>query len=155
MLEEYKLSKQSRKVTWKPDELYTIARLYEKASGCGRSGQLYYTLYSLPGADAHHAEQALSALATLLLASPEQPIRYGSADLAFYKDIATMDRSPGFLNGSLSLTLNGTGPRGQYERQNTASTAYFHRAAAADLVELLDTGSRILTAAQACTPPSS
>ncbi len=138
VLEEYKLSKQSRKGAWKPDELYTIARLFEKLPDVAEAAELYYTLYSLPGADGYYAEQALGALANLLLTSPEQPIRFGSADLSFYKDIATMDRSPGFLNGILSLILNGTGPRWEYERQNTASTAYFHRAAAAELVDLLD-----------------
>ena len=138
VLEEYKLSKQSRKAAWKPDELYIIARLFEKLPDIAEAADLYYALYSLPGADAYYAEQALSALANLLLSNPEQPIHYGSADLSFYKDIATMDRSPGFLNGILSLILNGTGPRWEYEKQNTASSAYFHRAAAAQLVELLD-----------------
>ena len=138
VLEEYKLSKQSRHAVWKPDELYTIARLFEKLPDVAEAAQLYYALYSLPGADTYYAEQALTALARLLLTNPEQPIRYGSADLSFYKDIATMDRSPGFLNGILSLILNSTGPRWEYERQNTASTAYFHRAAAAELVRLLD-----------------
>jgi thioredoxin-like negative regulator of GroEL len=138
VLEEYKLSKQSRKATWKPDELYTVARLFEKLPDVAGAAELYYSLYSLPGGDGYYAEQALSALATLLLANPEQPIRYGSGDLSFYKDIATLDRSPGFLNGILSLILNGTGPRWEYQRQNTASTAYFHREAASELVELLD-----------------
>jgi thioredoxin-like negative regulator of GroEL len=138
VLDEYKLSKQSRKVAWKPDELLTLARLYEKLPDVPEAAELWYTLYSLPGADAYYAETALSALAGLLMTSPEQPIRYGSADLSFYKDIATLDRSPGFLNGILSLILNGTGPRWEYAKENTASTAYFHRAAAADLVDVLD-----------------
>jgi thioredoxin-like negative regulator of GroEL len=138
VLEEYKLSKQSRKTAWNPDELYTLARLFEKLPDVAEAAELYYVLYSLPGADAYYAEQALGALANLLLSNSEQPIRYGSGDLSFYKDIATIDRAPGFLNGILSLILNGTGPRWEYERQNTASAAYFHRAAASDLVDLLD-----------------
>ena len=138
VLEEYKLSKQSRKSAWKADELYTLARLFEKLPDVVEAAELYYTLYSFPGGDAYYAEQALSGLANLLMTNPEQPIRYGSGDLSFYKDIATMDRSPGFLNGILSLILNGTGPRWEYEKQNVGSTAYFHRAAAAELVELLD-----------------
>ncbi len=138
VLEEYRMSRQSRKAAWRSDELYTIARLFEKLPDVAQSAELYYTLYSLPGVDGHYAELALSGLANLLLADPDQPIRYGSADLSFYKDIATMDHSPGFLNGILSLILNGTGPRWEYEKQNTASTAYFHREAAAELVDLLD-----------------
>jgi thioredoxin-like negative regulator of GroEL len=138
VLDEYRLSKRSRKAAWKPEELYTAARLYEKLPDAVEAAELYYTLYSLPGADAHYVEQSLSALAAVLLANAEQPIRFGAGDLSFYKDIATLDGSPGFFNGILSLILNGTGPRWEYGRQNVVSTAYFHRAAASELVELLD-----------------
>ena len=92
-----------------------------------------------PAPTRHYAETVPQLLSpNLLLSSPEQPIRYGSADLSFYKDIAILDRSPGFLNGILSLILNGTGPRWEYAKEDTASTAYFHRSAAAELVDLLD-----------------
>jgi hypothetical protein len=138
VLAEYKLSKKSRKAAWKADELYTIARLFEKLPDVVEAADLYYTLYNLPGGDANSAEQSLSALANLLLTNPQQPIRFGSSDLSFYKDIATLDRSPGFLNGILSLILNGTGPRWEYAKENTESTAYFHRSAAAELLALLD-----------------
>ncbi|HEY3841600.1 MAG TPA: hypothetical protein VGL72_33750, partial [Bryobacteraceae bacterium] len=138
VLDEFKLSKQSRKAPWKAEELYILSRLYEKLPDVVESAELLYQLYRLTGADASYRESALASLANLLLASPEQPIRFGSSDLSFYKDIATMDRSPGFLNGILSLILNGTGPRWEYARENTTSTAYFHRAAAAELIQLLD-----------------
>jgi thioredoxin-like negative regulator of GroEL len=138
VLEEYRVSKQALKDAWKPDELYTVARLYEKLPDAAQAAELYYTLYSLSSADGYYVEQALTGLANLLLTNPEQPTRYGAGDLAFYKDIATMDRSPGFLNGIFSLILNGTGPRWEYAREDSASTAYFHRAAAEELVVLLD-----------------
>src|SRR6185295_2426346 len=67
-----------------------------------------------------------------------QPIQFGSGDLSFYKDIATIDASPGFLNGILSLLLNWTGPRFEYQKQNQKSGAYFHRGAGSRLADLFD-----------------
>jgi len=45
-----------------------------------------------------------------LFTAPEQPLRFGSGDLSFYRDIATLDRYPGFLNGVLSLLFNTASP---------------------------------------------
>jgi tetratricopeptide (TPR) repeat protein len=49
-----------------------------------------------------------------------------------------MDPHPGFLNGILSLVLNGESPHWEYDRQNQTSVAYFHRARASQLLDLLD-----------------
>src|SRR5262249_16274053 len=99
---------------------------------------LYYALYSVPPAGGPQVERGLYGLANLLLTAPEQPIQFGSGDLSFYKDIATLDPAPGFLNGILSLVLNWTSPRSQYQARDEKSLAYFHRAAASQLVPLLD-----------------
>jgi len=48
---------------------------------------------------------ALGGLANLLLNAPETPIRFGAGELSMYRDIATMDQGPGYLNGILSLPL--------------------------------------------------
>ncbi len=74
----------------------------------------------------------------MLLNAPEQPVRFGTGDLSFYKDIATADRGPGFLNGILSLILNSTDPELHYAGQNGNAVAYFHRARGAELAALLD-----------------
>ncbi|HMD48503.1 MAG TPA: hypothetical protein VKG79_05370 [Bryobacteraceae bacterium] len=135
---EYRIAKESSQQPWTADELETTARLFEWLPDVNEAARLYYALYSVPPANGPQAERALHGLANLLLNSPDQPIQFGSGDLSFYKDIATIDSSPGFLNGILSLVFNSTGPRWQYEQQNEKSAAYFHRAAATRLVTLLE-----------------
>jgi cellulose synthase operon protein C len=135
---EYRIAKESNKQPWTADELQTLAQLFERLPDVNEAARLYYALYSVPPAAGPQTERALYGLANLLLTAPEQPIQFGSGDLSFYKDIATIDPSPGFLNGILSLLLNGTGPRFEYESENQKSVAYFHRAAAAQLVGLLE-----------------
>ena len=99
----------------------------------------FYALYSLPGAPAEAQEHALAGITNILLTAPEQPIRLGAGDLSIYSDIATMDRSPGFLNGIMSLLLNSTDPESRFAKQERASAAYWHRARASELVALFDT----------------
>lgn len=137
---EYRIAKESGRQPWTADELQTLAQLFEWLPDVNEAARLYYGLYSVPPAGRAQAERALYGLANLLLTAPEQPIQFGSGwgDLSFYKDIATLDTSPGFLNGILSLLLNWTGPGSQYRFQNEKSGIYFHRAAAAQLVALLE-----------------
>ena len=133
VLLEYRLAKESGKQPWTADELLTAAQLFERCPDVPEAARLYYRLYSTG-----QSERGLAGLANLLLTAPAQPIEFGAADLSLYKDIATVDPSPGFLNGILSLVLNSTALRWQYEAQNEKSAAYFHRAAAARLVNELD-----------------
>ena len=135
---EYRIAKESGRVPWTADELQTVAQLFERLPDVNEAARLYYALYSVPPTSGPQTERALYGLANLLLTVPEQPIQFGSGNLSFYKDIATVDPSPGFLNGILSLLLNWTGPRFEYENENQKSVAYFHRAAAAQLVALLE-----------------
>ena len=135
---EYRIAKESGRQPWTAGELQTLAQLFEWLPDANEAARLYYALYSVPPAGGPHTERALYGLANLLLTAPDQPIQFGSGDLSFYKDIATVDPSPGFLNGILSLLLNWTGPRGEYRNQNERSAAYFHRAAAGQLVTLLE-----------------
>src|ERR1017187_10049762 len=135
---EYRIAKESGRQPWTADELQTMAQLFEWLPDVNEAACLYYALYSVPPAGGAAAERALNGLANLLLTAPEQPIQFGSGDLSFYKDIATLDTSPGFLNGILSLLLHSTGPRSMYQFQNEKSGVYFHRAAAAQLVALLE-----------------
>jgi tetratricopeptide (TPR) repeat protein len=91
----------------------------------------------LPGADNASVETALVEIINVLLKAPDQPIRFGRGDLSFYHDIATIDSSPGFLNGMLSLIFNSQYPDQQFRPQEGKSEAYFHRAKAAELYKLL------------------
>jgi cellulose synthase operon protein C len=135
---EYRLAKESGKQPWTADELLNTALLFERLPDVNEAARLWYALYSVPGGTDAHRERALYGLANLLLTQADQPVRFGSGDLSFYKDIATIDQSPGFLNGILSLILNGTGPRWAYQDENGKSAPYFHRAAASQLLALLE-----------------
>jgi Tfp pilus assembly protein PilF len=134
VLIEFRLNKESHHLAWTATELSTLGQLFEKVGDSNEAARCYYALYSSPGGE----EQAIAGLAGLLLNHSDQQIRFGSGDLSFYKDIATMDSSPGFLNGILSLLLNGTRPRRQYQQQDEKAALYFHRASAAELLALLD-----------------
>jgi tetratricopeptide (TPR) repeat protein len=120
------------------DELFTLARLYEKTRNYNEVLRYYASIYSLPGASAADVEQALAGIIDILFTAPEQPLRFGSGDLSFYRDVATLDRSPGFLNGILSLLFNSASPSSQYAQEQASATSYFHRARAADLVALFE-----------------
>jgi Flp pilus assembly protein TadD len=128
----------SRKKNWTAGEHLTIARLLESIQEYDEAARHYYTLYTLPGAEASFRESALGGLAGLLLAAPEQPIRFGAGNLSYYRDIGAIDPYPGFLNGILSLLLNSAQPRYEYPQQDQTSVAYFHRARASELIGLFD-----------------
>ena len=55
-----------------------------------------------------------------------------------YRDIATMDQGPGYLNGILSLILNTTAPAARFSEEEQRAIPYFHRSRAAELLALLD-----------------
>ena len=137
-LVEFRLSKEARHQTSTADELATLALLFEQAQDPNESIRHYYALYSLPGAPTRARERSLAGIANVLLTSPEAPIRFGSGDLSLYRDIATMDPYPGYLNGILSLLLNSESPRSSLADQEQGATAYFHRARASELVGLFD-----------------
>ncbi|HTA78403.1 MAG TPA: hypothetical protein VK720_02605 [Terracidiphilus sp.] len=63
----------------------------------------------------------------------------GSGNLSIYRDIATVDSGPGYLNGILSLWLNSESPRQEFFEEEKRGLPYFHRAKAAELLALLDT----------------
>src|SRR5205823_2597368 len=118
------------------DELFTLAKLYEKTRNGNEAVRYYSAIYSLPTASAADMERALASIIETLFARPEQSLRFGSGDLSFYRDIATLDRYPGFLNGALSLLFNSASPREQYASEEAAAVSYFHRGRAADLLAL-------------------
>jgi Flp pilus assembly protein TadD len=128
----------NRKKSWTAADHFTIARLLESIQESDEAARHYYALYTLPGAEASVRESALGGLAGLLLAAPEQPIRFGAGNLSYYRDIGAIDPYPGFLNGILSLLLNSAQPRYEYPQQDQTAIAYFHRARASDLIGLFD-----------------
>ena len=136
-LAEFRARKEAAKAQWKGSELDTLAKLSDSVNDYDEAIRYSYALYSLPGVDNTSAETALVEIISVLLRAPDQPIRFGRGDLSFYHDIATIDSSPGFLNGILSLVFNSQFPDSQFRSQERKSEAYFHRAKAAELYKLL------------------
>ncbi len=137
-LVEFRQRKDARQSAWNAPELWTMGRLMEAVHDYDEAARNYHAVYALAGATPADKERSLAALAQLLFTAPEQPIRFGAGDLSFYKDIATMDPHPGFLNGILSLLLNSTAPEYKYSDEEQKAVAYFHRSRAAELVALFD-----------------
>jgi len=123
---------------WAADELAALAELFRRANNHNEAARCYYALYSLPQAGGAEREPALVGLIDLLFSAPEQPIQFGSESLDFYRDVASMDGHPGFLNGILSLLFNSESPASELRAQERGAVAYFHRARAAQLLALLD-----------------
>ncbi len=137
VIADYRAHKDSGKSAWTSQELIVCARLLEDIHAYPESARYYFALYNtkdLPNAQ----ETAISGLVGILLTAPEMPIRFGSGELSMYKDIATLDQGPGYLNGILSLILNTTQPANQYAEEEQRAAPYFHRSRAAELLRLLD-----------------
>ena len=112
---------------------------YEQTRNYNEALRYYASIYSLPGASPADVEQALASIIDTLFTTAEQPLRFGSGDLSFYRDVATFDRYPGLLNGVLSLVFNSASPSGRYGQEQASATSYFHRGRAADLVGVFET----------------
>jgi len=134
---DLRLHKEAAKSPWTSQELYVCARLLQDIHSYPESVRYYFALYNSSGMpDAQ--EKAIGGLISLLLTAPETPIRLGSGELSMYRDIATMDQGPGYLNGILSLILNTTQPASRYSEEEQRAVPYFHRSRAAELLTLLD-----------------
>ncbi|MGC2182598.1 MAG: hypothetical protein WA637_04910 [Terriglobales bacterium] len=134
----FRLHKEASRSDWTGQELYACARLLEDIHAYPESARYYFALYNSKGMD-DAQERALAALTNLLLTAPESPIRLGAGELSMYRDIATMDPGPGYLNGILSLLLNTTAPAAKFSEEEQRAIPYFHRSRAAELLALLDT----------------
>ena len=138
VIADYRQSKELRHVSSNAQELYTFARLLEAVQAYPEAARYYFALNNSAGMpDAQ--QRAVAGLIGILLDAPEQPFRLGAGNLSMYRDIATMDQGPGYLNGILSLFLNTTDPRGEYATEDQFATPYFHRAKAAELLAQFDT----------------
>lgn len=141
VIEAYRLSKDSHKAAWSAQELYTQAQLTEAIHAYPEAARYDFALYHAQGALASGASpqaEGLSSIIHILLTAPEQPIELGAGNLNMYRDIATLDRGPGYWNGILSLWFNSTSPEQAYSQEEQRAQPYFHRAKAAELLAKLD-----------------
>jgi cellulose synthase operon protein C len=136
-LQEFSARKEAARSAWSTDELQTLAALYSVLHDYDEAARNDYAMYSIARTD-DAAETALVALARLIFSAPEQAIHFGSGNLSLYRDVATMDPHPGFLNGVVSLLMNNSYAANQYAVEEQAAAPYFRRARAADLVALVE-----------------
>ncbi len=138
----YAASKQSRHTAWSADELYTIATLLDRAHQYEAAAHYDYALATAPGhltaSQQSPEEAALCDIIHILVTAPDQPIPIGAGNLSIYRDLATTDRGPGYLNGILSLWLNSANPDSEFNDEESKATLYFHRAKAEELLAILD-----------------
>lgn len=134
---EFRLHKEASKSPWSSQQLYICARLLDDIHAYPEAARYFFALYNskdFPDAQ----ERAIAGITSLLLTAPETSIRFGSGEISLYRDIATMDQGPGYLNGILSLILNTTQPASQYSEEEQRAVPYFHRSRAAELLAVLD-----------------
>ncbi len=136
-IESFRSYKDSTSV-WTGAELLVCARLLEGVHAYPDAARYYFALYNSQGTNGTQ-QQALEGLSNLLFTAPEEPIRFGSGDLSMYRDVATLDAGPGYLNGILSLILNTTDPADEFRQEEQRGAPYFRRSQAAQLLSLLDT----------------
>ncbi len=137
VLVSYREKKDAAGAAWSAEELDVFSRFYASVQDVPEAARYNYALATdraTPGAE----EEGLVGLARILLANPDQPLRVGAGNLALYRNIATMDRGPGYLNGILSLLLNTQTPGDEYATEDQRAEAYFHRAKAAELLGEID-----------------
>ena len=134
---QLRLHKDANHSAWTAQELYVCARLLQGIHAYPEAARYFFALYNSTGMN-DGPERAISGLADLLLTAPETPIRFGAGELSLYRDIATMDQGPGYLNGILSLILNTTYPAVAFMDEEQRAVPYFHRSRAAQLLALLD-----------------
>jgi tetratricopeptide (TPR) repeat protein len=141
VIEAFRLSKENRKANWSAQELYTLATLMEAIHAYPEAARYDFALDHARGSLASGAspqEEGLSGIIRILLAAPDQPVELGAGNLSMYRDIATLDRGPGYWNGILSLWLNSQSPQQAYHEEEQRAQPYFHRAKAAELLAVLD-----------------
>ena len=145
-VEAFRLGKEARKAAWTAEDLYTLATMMEGAGAFPEAARYDYALYhagppatggALPGGRTAQ-ELGLTGMVRLLLKAPEQPIELGQGNLSMYRDIATLDRGPGYWNGILSLWFNSAEPAREFSEEENKAQPYFHRKKAAELLALLD-----------------
>ena len=137
VLNGYREKKDARGATWTPEELATLEKLFEAVQDFPEAARYAYAMAAQRATPPEEREGTVG-LARILLTAPEQPLRVGAGNLSLYRDIARMDRGPGYLNGILSLFLNTQGPDSEYNREEQLAAPYFHRAKAAELLAEID-----------------
>lgn len=122
----------ARQISWRTDELTTVARLLLAEGYADAASRFLYTLYlqgeMRQGSPAR--AKILYQLFELLSDSRDERLSLTQGDLSFYTDVARADAHPGMLSGILSLIFSDTEPGRELELEETSAREHFNRAAA-------------------------
>ncbi len=115
---------------WSTSELETVATMFASIGHYDQASRYLYTLHLAGGLQAAspQREKALHRLFNVMMDAAGTPTRVAAGDLSFYKDVAEIDQSPGFLNGVLSLILSDENPAYEFATQERAAASFFNRA---------------------------
>ncbi len=138
-LAEFRQRKESRKSAWTPDELLDARPSVRDGSRLRRGGAELLCAVQPAGTNDAVAENALASLARMILTAPEQPMHFGSGNFSLYRDVATMDPHPGFLNGVLVAAVEQYRSReSRGDRKSRTQRRISGGRAAAELVALFE-----------------
>ena len=134
VLFHYRAEKESHHQAFSNDELETLAHYFYSLNHFNEAARYFSTL-ALQAKNSAKKEESLFQLYEVMLDAQNRPTQLGGGDLDYFKTVASLDASPGFLNGMLSLILNRSYPGSRYEEEQERAVSYFNRARAAELLE--------------------
>jgi tetratricopeptide (TPR) repeat protein len=122
----------ARGISWKPEELATVARLLIKEGDGDTASRFLYTLVARGRLEKGSPERAkvLYQLFELLSDAGDERLALTRGDLQFYRDVASSDPQPGIVGGLLSLVFSDTNPPRELKRADAEAVKFFNRAAA-------------------------
>ncbi|HEX9961329.1 MAG TPA: tetratricopeptide repeat protein, partial [Pyrinomonadaceae bacterium] len=120
------------KKDWTIDELVAVTQLLLQEREGETASRFLYTLYLREDfrANDNFRARILYQLFEMFSDAENQKLPLTKGDLKFYKDAAKVDTNPGIATGILSLIFSDSRPQRKFDRQETAATKYFNRAAA-------------------------
>jgi len=133
----FRTEKENRNQPFSDDELETLAHYFDSLNHFNEAARYFSTL-ALQTRDNARKEESLYQLYQVMMAALNRPTQLGGGSLDYFRSVATVDTSPGLLNGMLSLLLNHTAPRLQVDAAEERAVSYFNRAKAAELLEFFE-----------------
>ena len=133
----FRTEKENRNQPFSDDELETLAHYFDSLNHFNEAARYFSTL-ALQTRDSTRKEQSLYQLYQVMMAALNRPTQLGGGSLDYFRSVATVDTSPGLLNGMLSLLLNHSNPRLHYDAAEERAVSYFNRAKAAELLEFFE-----------------
>jgi predicted Zn-dependent protease len=122
---------------WSLADLELAAALSAQVGDYDAAARYLFSLY-LGGGFANGSperEAVLARLFSVLVEAENTPTRLAPGGLAFYRDIAQLDRRPGAANALLSLILAGNNPVSEFAREEARAGGYLNRALAWTIYE--------------------